>query len=987
MFIDRIMSTGFAIAALTTAFAVVVLILVIVYLMNLPVPQVVRLVALVPSPGNVILDDVGDSATLSVQGYYSDQTMADLEADFITYESTDPSVVSVSPGGVVTANGAGGADIVVRFGSFSKQVHALVFGDIPTLPLIDPDMVGPIPGLDEEVRAVLNRVIIELRIGYDTGDAEEIAVELGGEVVFSYGTFPGYVIEFDTQQRDLMAALTQLDGDGRVEAVYPDVLFEQFDHPIDTIDTMLKHGISIPPKDYFDAGFEGAWRMVEKVPIKYPVSIAIIDSYLPDKSSQVVNSIVEEELEWGRIKSFGTYNAGDQHGLQVAGVIVAKNKQANRHANLSGIVSSAGLDYNVISLGYDSFIPLSGLRRSLGKIYTHRNSIDVTNLSFGGFNFLRIPLEVLFHYGSTTGHFRGMSEVVFVVAAGNCQRDAVHHYPAKLSLELDNVITVGGADEEYTNRWTSDPPKCEWLNGNSSSFGDSITIAASAKDVWTLHDHPNVKTPDNGYNFYSGTSFAAPIVSGTVALLRAVDPDATSEELKKLLVETGDEKTICTSTPTSPNTCLSSDEEEWSFLRADKAVAKLLSKRVSAITTDRIAVPPDTQRVVGHRIDFGFDIRNTGEMAWPFYGEAIVRAPNGSTSTLVKPAVNVVAPGKSHQFRWGFWPPASASGCWDSRVKVWMEPPLSSDLRAALMELQPVGAIKDIDDLLSELNGSGLLDYEIETKDIGYMRAALAELTGALNRDVDIEDIGLLADSGWIEEVIEVRSDPNQPEQCSGSDKAIPLPLPDSAGQIGADAKANVLLLADTSGSMEGLKSTALKEAIDIFVNTMSDIRLETKGGIDPDPDHVGLIDFDSDYREVVSIGPIDPAGADLDAWEDVADSLDADGGTALYDAVIRSIDVLEEQGAPSKKNILIALTDGVDQDSSSSLSDAISRLNQSSVTLFAVALSEPGGAGDYDFGVLEEMANATRGAAYAADTGNLPGLYGFFTTMFQIEP
>ena len=46
---------------------------------------------------------------------------------------------------------------------------------------------------------MLNRVIVELNPGYDTGDAEDIAAELGGEVVFSYSTFPGYVIEFDTQ--------------------------------------------------------------------------------------------------------------------------------------------------------------------------------------------------------------------------------------------------------------------------------------------------------------------------------------------------------------------------------------------------------------------------------------------------------------------------------------------------------------------------------------------------------------------------------------------------------------------------------------------------------------------------------------------------------------------------------------------------------------------------------------------------------------------
>ena len=226
MFIDRIMIRGIVIAALGVAFATIAYFLVTAYFENSSAPQVVRLVSLVPSPGNVILDDVGDSATLTVRGYYSDLTTEDLDRDFITYESTDPSIVSVSPDGVVTANDSGGADIIVRFGGFSKRVHALVFGDLPTLPPIDPDMVSPIPGLTGEVMAVLNRIMVELQPGYDIGDARNIASDLGGEIIFSYQTFPGHVIEFDTQQRDLMAVLTQLDGDTRIDAAYPDVLME-----------------------------------------------------------------------------------------------------------------------------------------------------------------------------------------------------------------------------------------------------------------------------------------------------------------------------------------------------------------------------------------------------------------------------------------------------------------------------------------------------------------------------------------------------------------------------------------------------------------------------------------------------------------------------------------------------------------------------------------------------------------------------------------
>ena len=703
------------------------------------VPQVVRLVALVPSPGNVVLDDVGDSATLSVQGYYSDQTTADLEASLITYESTDPSVVSVSQDGVVTANGAGGADIIVGFGGFSRQVHALVFGDVPTLPPIDPDMVGVIPGLDVEVRAVLNRVIVELNPGYDTDDADDIAAEVGGEVVFSFSTFPGYVIEFDTQARELMDVLTQLDGDGRVEAAYPDVLFEELGHPIDTLS--LKVNDESLSRAYFNAGFEGAWRMMERVPKLDPVIVSVVELGPMNVNGQNQHPIISVEFDNQRIHTPLAATTTDDHAAAVASVIAAVNHRLlpdSSHpnpSNFSGIITSVDdLEYDLIALSVDpQFLSLSDTLRQLGTINVIGQNIDVVNMSYiykliGWIenlspipfieNLIRpIPVigDLLFGIVRTKNIIQDMPNVTFVPGAGNCQVDAAGYFPARLSIEpgISNVITVGGAATSYTERWTTNPPVCTGVRTNSSAYGEAVTIAAPAEQVWVVDINP--RGSGSGYGFNSGTSFAAPMVTGSVALLRAIDPDATPEELKKLLVETGDEKTICTSTSTSPDTCPSSDEEQWSFLRTDKAVAKLLSDRIDATTTDRVTVPPDTQRVVGRQIDFGLPIVNTGEMAWPFYGEAILRAPNGSTST--RSAVNVIAPGGDHRFIWRFQPSANASGCWDMRVKVWMEQPVSSHLQKALSELNPN------------------------------------------------EDVRLLSDSGWMEEVLEVRFDPDQSEQ------------------------------------------------------------------------------------------------------------------------------------------------------------------------------------------------------------------------------
>ena len=986
MFIDRIITKGFIIAALGVVFATIVYLLVTAYFENSSAPQVVRLVALVPSPGNVILDDVGDSATLTVRGYYSDLTTEDLDKDFITYESTDPSVVSVSPDGVVTANDSGGADIIIRFGGFSRRVQALVFGDLPTFPPIDPDMVGTIPELGDDVRVVLNRVMVEMQSGYDIGDARNIASDLGGEVIFSFQTFPGHVIEFDSQQSDLMAVLTQLDGDGRIEAASPDILFEALDHPIDTLSVDNDKPIAKRrTRAYYNAGFEGAWRMMERTQDLTPVVISIVEVGNLNINAQNQHWVISKEFDSNRIHTPLASGTTDNHAAAVASVIVAVNhlpiyeseKYTKSHienelgiGNFSGIVTSVeNLHYDVIALNSNpQFLSLSDTLRQLETIDVIQQdgtmSIDVVNMSFG-----IDPISDLYEetrwgsMGKAKNIIKGMPNVTFVPAAGNCEVDATEFFPARLSVDSDisNVITVGGADIHYTGRWTTQPPECGRYvnlpiagvqnlhivgvrNGTSSAYGRAVSVTAQAVTRVVSLD------ASDGYGWVAGTSIAAPMVSGTVALLKAIDPDLEPGEIKDLLRETGDEKTICTSTPTPPNACPSGDEEDWKFLRADKAVAKVLSDQIEAVVGNRVTVPGDTQRVIGSNYDYGVDIVNRGEMVWPFYVEAFLRDPKGVESEVPYVAENAIAPGRSHPFRWRFWPSANASGCWDLRVTVWME--------------DPGGDSTHLIDTLKELNPNA-------------------------------QDPGLLADSGWMNEALEVRRLSDQPLSCSGAGNMVPLPLP-SAGEDDdplnmvpqTGVKSNILLLADTSGSMEGQKVAALREAIEIFANRMYEIRFQTKGGIDPDPDHVGLVGFDNYYYEVLPIGPVDPAGAGLDAWEDAANSLGADGGTALYDSIIQAVDVLEDQTGPARSKVLIALTDGVDQDSGNSFSDALERLSESSVTLFALALSEPGGGGgDYEFDVLEELANASGGAAYVADTNNLSGLYELFSTIFEIEP
>ena len=101
----------------------------------------VQLVGIVPSPRIVRLDDPGDSLQLSVQGYYSDGTLGELEdanGKTLTYTSSDPLAAQVSDDGVVTALEKGGADIEVGYVGFTAMVPVLVWGEVRRIPTIKP---------------------------------------------------------------------------------------------------------------------------------------------------------------------------------------------------------------------------------------------------------------------------------------------------------------------------------------------------------------------------------------------------------------------------------------------------------------------------------------------------------------------------------------------------------------------------------------------------------------------------------------------------------------------------------------------------------------------------------------------------------------------------------------------------------------------------------------------------------------------------------
>lgn len=120
--------------------------------------------------------------------------------------------------------------------------------------------------------------------------------------------------------------------------------------------------------------------------------------------------------------------------------------------------------------------------------------------------------------------------MVIVASVGNDQGTGNQPlYPAALSTRFDNVIAVSASDAH-----DGVPPFPE--------SGPYVDIAAPGLDF-------QVPAPGSGFVDVNGTSFAAPYVTGTVALMLSADPQLTPAQVRDRLEATADPPPVSVPSP------------------------------------------------------------------------------------------------------------------------------------------------------------------------------------------------------------------------------------------------------------------------------------------------------------------------------------------------------------------------------------------------------------------------------------------------------
>ena len=529
--------------------------------------------AVVPFPRTIVFQEADESVQMELTGVYSDgseEALADLET-MASFSSSEPDVVQVDASGLVTSVSSGGADIIVEYEEFRAQVSIIVYGPIVEIPPFDPDKVVQI---EDGPEVVVNRIVVVPQTEeYDAELTEAIASEYGGAIIAEFKNLNLFSLEFDIDALDaLEMKLEELEADARIESATPNFLFATAQTPTPT---NTPTPIPDPDHAYKSIELEQAWKFLEdlqkqdKDALK-PVHIAVIDDGFVDCYSSIdfCNTVFDFKMTITH-KKWASEVGNTFHGTAVTSVI---SRVISRVPELDDTlhIYDAGTDLGNIGSALENIL------KSVDHIYPHADKIDVINMSFAGHCDAKLwicfwpvddPLVML-----DRGHIKniirdlGAKGTVVVVASGNNEKDAKNTFPAYLSSSFDNVITVGGLKRNKNER-------AEKSNyGNSSDYGNDgyeiITVAAPYfVEALNTGDGDGEDFPE-GYTELDGTSFSAPLVTGVVALMRAVNPELSAKEVKSILVDTGRFGVL------SPNGI----EEDWKRVNAEEAVKKALRK-------------------------------------------------------------------------------------------------------------------------------------------------------------------------------------------------------------------------------------------------------------------------------------------------------------------------------------------------------------------------------------------------------------------------
>lgn len=359
---------------------------------------------------------------------------------------------------------------------------------------------------EEKTPYASNEIIVTFQDGIDETEAVKQANVLGAEELSVIDTDGPQVAASITlpEGQEVEQAVKVYNRSSAITHAQPNYRYEGMAKTAATINDTYGSELW-----HFDkVQVEGAWRLLSTIEHK-KVRVAVLDTGVdlnhPDLQKNLNKKLCADVCSGAPLP----LGSGDfEHGTHVTGIMGAT---ANNKLGVAGVGSGSDNSISEVFV-VDVFEDDGAYTDDLvaGMTYAVEQGAKVINMSLTMRAQFDPEIDTLLENAI---HESVQAGTTVVCAAGNSGMDRAT-YPS----DFKDCIGVIATDEE-NQRW------------EDSDYGDEKDLSAPGTYIYSTYTGPD-------YQYKSGTSMAAPVVSSTAAMLYSIQPDITVAEVKENLYET-----------------------------------------------------------------------------------------------------------------------------------------------------------------------------------------------------------------------------------------------------------------------------------------------------------------------------------------------------------------------------------------------------------------------------------------------------------------
>ena len=241
------------------------------------------------------------------------------------------------------------------------------------------------------------------------------------------------------------------------------------------------------------------------------------DSRWANRVDENGNGLTDDLIGWDFVNNDNNPSDGNGHGTHVSGTIGGIGGNGIGVAGVNWNVqivalkflSDSGSGSTANAVKSVDYFTWAAAHASLGENYV------ATNNSWGGGGYSQAMNDALLR--------SAQQDVLFIAAAGNnsSNNDITENYPSNYSTAVsagyESIVAVASLARDGA------------LSSFSNYGGSKVDLAAPGSQIYST-------LPGGAYGTYSGTSMAAPHVTGAVALYASAHPRATASQIDSALL-------------------------------------------------------------------------------------------------------------------------------------------------------------------------------------------------------------------------------------------------------------------------------------------------------------------------------------------------------------------------------------------------------------------------------------------------------------------